>query len=89
MKTIFSRGTAASYKAGNDHIRHINEDRRRMDFVKAVLRNEHIYIMELEEMERVFLERIEADHDKTVPDIFSGDRNIIDSLRRRFEGRLK
>ncbi|HTB85999.1 MAG TPA: hypothetical protein VK742_20305 [Candidatus Sulfotelmatobacter sp.] len=88
MKTFQSKGIAAGISAGNRHISQINEDRARVKFVKAILRDEDIFIMELKEEEQTFLQRIEDEHDKTVPDIHSGDRNIIDSLRRRFEGRL-
>ncbi len=75
------------FKAGAEHIAQINEDCARVRFAKALLSDEDLRV-ELTEMESDFLIRIEAEHDKTVPDIFSGDRNICDKLKRKYAGRL-
>lgn len=80
-------GTKSMFDSGRAHIRQINEDRARVKFATALLSDEGLRL-ELTEMQTDFLIRLEADHAKAVPDIHSGDRNICDSLRRKFQRRL-
>jgi hypothetical protein len=81
---------ARSYRAGQKHVSEILEDRQRVEFLFSLYRATTNYRsqVKLTEPEQTFVLRIVQDHDKTVPNIHSGDRNICDSLRRRFERRL-
>lgn len=87
---IHARGLAASYAAGRKRVREINEDVARLDFLKRLLDRATDYAsgIVLTELESDFVLRLVAGHDRDVPDLHSGDRNICDKLRRKYQTRL-
>jgi len=80
----------SGFQLGREHIRKMTEDRSRITFLKMLQRKATDYAADinLTDPEDDFVHRILAEHDQTVPDIHSGDRNICDSLRRKYEGRF-
>jgi hypothetical protein len=80
---------AESYAAGRQRIREINADCERRDFILKLGKCASEKGIQLTDIEWDFIIRIEHEHNKEVPDIHTGDRNIIDSLRRKYEGILK
>jgi len=86
---IHARGMRQAFDAGRTHIAKINADRARVDFIQVLLAKGERCGITLTDLESSFAVRIVNDHSQLiVPNIFSGDCNIIDSLRRKYEARL-
>lgn len=76
------------WQRGREHVRNLVADRARVDFIFRLNRSAGRGEICLTEIEHDFIARICGEHDKAVPDIHSGDRNICDSLRRKYQARL-
>ncbi len=84
-----ARGTKSMFDAGRAQIRKLNADRERADFIALCARNSFAAGCLMTDLENDFVTRIWAElQEQSVPNIFSGDANIIDSLRRKYEARL-
>ena len=84
------RGLAAGYAAGRAQVRKLNADRERADFIALCAQKSFTASGLMTDVENGFVTRIWGElQAQSVPNIFSGDANIIDSLRRKYQARLK
>jgi hypothetical protein len=84
-----ARGLASGYAAGRNRVDEIIADRRRVDFVRLLHKRDFDYVVKMTASEQVFVRRILLETDRqTVFNLHPGDRNIIDSLRRKYESKL-
>jgi hypothetical protein len=91
------RYLARSYAAGRKRIsvclkethNQLNRDRARYRFLERLREAELQAAVELTAIEAEFCARIIRETDFIVPELFSGDANICDSLRRKYAQAIK
>lgn len=77
------------FQAGREHVRDLVADRARVGFVQRLLVRAERCGIQLTKVEQDFVVRVANEHNRTVPDIHAGDRNICDSLRRKYGSRIE
>ena len=83
------RGYKQAFDAGRAQVRKLNADRERADVIALCARNSLAACTLMTDLENDFVTRLWSElQEQPVPNIFSGDANIIDSLRRKYQARL-
>ena len=86
---MIGRGYRHAFDAGRAQVRQLNADRERMQFIRLCARHSYHAALMMTELENDFVTRMLLEHGaESVPKVFCGDANIIDSLRRKYEARL-
>jgi len=85
---FFGRQLAAGYAAGRARIRRLNADRARFIFLCQLAQHALRSGIWLSRLEIAFITRLLRETNHDVPELFCGDANICDSLRRQYEPRL-
>jgi hypothetical protein len=89
MTHFSARGLAAGYARGRQHIQKLNTDRARFEFLLNLWQAWRFNGLALPVVEAAFVCRLLAEVNEEAPDIFCGDANICDSLRRKYLSQLE
>lgn len=81
-------GRAGGYYAGRMHVRKLNEDRERFDFISGLLGRLARGGLSMDEVEAEFVCRIVAETNEDVPVLQHADANICDKLRKKYGPKL-